>query len=79
MERAPWRMFVTIFKKKNVVGEKASRSCHDLLYPLIFKLYPFKNFTWEIVARKPDFAAVSRTHDIHRLALLICACARSFF
>ena len=29
MERAPWRMFAAIFKKKNVVGEKASRSAHD--------------------------------------------------
>ena len=25
---------------------------------------------WEIVARKPDFAAMSRTHNMHRLALL---------
>ena len=33
------------FKKKNVVGEKASRSAHDLLHPPILKLYPFKNFT----------------------------------
>ena len=30
------------------------------------------------MAIKPDFAAVSRTHDKHRLALLIRACARSF-
>ena len=29
METAPWRMFVAIFKKKNVVEEKASRSAHD--------------------------------------------------
>ena len=30
------------------------------------------------MARKPDFAPVSM-HDMHRLALPICACARSFF
>ena len=29
--------------------------------------------------RKPGFATVSRTYDMHRLALLIRACARSFF
>ena len=76
METAPWRMFVAIFKKKNVVGEIASRSAHDLLYPPILKLYPLKNFTlWEIVVRKPDFAGVSRTHDMHRLAL----CSVIFF
>ena len=80
MERAPWRIFAAIFKKKNVVGKKASRSAHSLLYPLILKLYPFKNFTlWEIVVRKPDFAAISCTYDMHRLALLIRACARSLF
>ena len=31
------------------------------------------------MSRKPVFAAVSRTHDLHRLALLIRARARSFF
>ena len=31
------------------------------------------------MSRKPVFAAVSRTHDLHRLALLIRAMARSFF
>ena len=67
MERAPWRVFAAIFKKKNVVGEKASRSAHEM------------REKWEIVARKPVFAAVSRTHDMHRLALLIRAWARSFF
>ena len=30
------------------------------------------------MARKPDFAAVSM-HDMHRLALPIRACARSYF
>ena len=60
-------MCAAILKKKNVVGEKASKSAYDL-----FKTISFENFTlWEIVARKPDFAAVSRTHDMHRLALLI--------
>ena len=35
MERAPRRMFAAIFfKKKNVVGEKASRSAYDQLYRL---------------------------------------------
>ena len=29
------------------------------------------------MARKPDFAAVSRTYDMHRLTLLIRLCARS--
>ena len=29
--------------------------------------------------RKPEFASVSRMHDMHRLALLIRPCARSFF
>ena len=29
------------------------------------------------MARKPDFAAMSRTHDMHRLTLLIRSCARS--
>ena len=29
MERAPWRMFAAIFKKKNMVGEKALRSAYD--------------------------------------------------
>ena len=33
-------MFAVIFKKNNVVGEKASRSAYDLLYPPILKLYP---------------------------------------
>ena len=47
-------------------------------YTLDFKTISFKNFIlWEIVAWKPDFAAVSRTHDMHRLALLIHSCARS--
>ena len=60
-------MCAAIFKKKNVVGEKASKSI-----PSDFKTISFENFTlWEIVARKPDFAAVSRTQDMHRLALLI--------
>ena len=29
------------------------------------------------MARKPDFAVVSCSHDMHRLALLIRSCARS--
>ena len=56
-------MCAAIFKKNNVVGEKASKSAYA-----DFKTISFE---WEIVARKPDFAAVSRTHDMHRLALLI--------
>ena len=69
MERAPRQMCAAIFKKKNVVGEKASKS---VIIPSDFKTISFENFTlWEIVARKPDFAAVSHTHDMHRLALLI--------
>ena len=39
MERAPRQMCAAIFKKKNVVGEKASKSAYDLLYPPILKLY----------------------------------------
>ena len=67
MERAQRRMFAAIFKKKNVVGEKAS-----LIIPSDLKNVSFENFTlWEIMARKHDFAAVSRTHDMHRLTLLI--------
>ena len=31
------------------------------------------------MARKPDFAAVSRTHDMHRLSLLIRSFARAIF
>ena len=61
-----------IFKKKNVVGEKASRSAYDLLYPLILKLYHLKiSHYGSLMERKPDFAALSRTQDMHRLALLI--------
>ena len=74
MERAPWRMFVAILKRKMWLEKK-----HQEVYPPNLKLCPFRNFTlWEIVVRKPDFAAVSRMHDMHRLALLIHACARSF-
>ena len=53
--------------------KKASRSAYDYLYHPILKLYPL----WEIVARKPDFTAVSRTYDMHRLALLIRSSAMS--
>ena len=74
MARAPRRMFVVILKKTNGKNEeKASRSAYDYLYHPILKLYPL----WEIVALKPDFTAVSRTYDMHRLALLIRSCAMS--
>ena len=60
-------MCEAIFKKKKVVGEKASKSAYDYLYPPILKLYPLNISLYG----KPDFAAVSRTHNMHRLALQI--------
>ena len=66
MERAPRQMCAAIFKNKNVVGEKASKSAYDLSYPPILKLYPSNE-----MYGKPDFAAVSRTHNMHRIALQI--------
>ena len=62
-------MCAAIFKNKNknVVGEKASKSAYDLLYPQILKLYPLNISLYG----KPDFAAVSRTHNMHILVLQI--------
>ena len=52
----------------------------EIKHQEVLMTYPFENFTlWEIVARKPDFAAVSSTHDMHRLSLLIRSFARAFF
>ena len=73
-------MFPAIFKKKNVVEEKASKSAYDQLYPPILKLCPLKMSHYGRLWRaKPDFAAVSRTHDMHRIALLIRTCASLIF
>ena len=58
-------MCAAIFKKKNVVGEKASKSAYDYSYPPILKLYPLNISLYG----KPDFAAVSRRHNMHITAL----------
>ena len=55
------------FLKKKLL-EKKHQKVLMTNYTLRFKTISFE---WEIVARKPDFAAVSRTHDMHRLALLL--------
>ena len=55
---------------------KGIKKCSWLIIPWasVFKttfVYPFKKFTlWEIEVRKPDFAAVSLTYDMHKLVLL---------
>ena len=70
MERAPRQMCAANFKKKMLLEkmhQKVLMTNYDQLYPPILKLYTLKISRYG----KPDFAAVSRTHDMHRLALLI--------
>ena len=60
------------FFKRKRGWRKSIKKCLWLIIPSDFKFISFENFTlWETVERKPDFAAVSRTHDMHRLALLL--------
>ena len=83
-ENRPWKEHhgecLQWFSKRKMWLEKMhQRKCLWLIKPSDLKLYPLKiSHYGDYVARKPDFAAVSRTHDKHRLALLMCSCARSF-
>ena len=59
------------FLKRKMWLEKKHQEVLMTNYTLRFQI-SFENFTlWEIVARKPDFSAVSCTRDMHRLTLLI--------
>ena len=66
------RVRIRVCQQKKKTPKSVKKCLWLIVIPSDFKTISFENFTlWEIVARKPDFAAVSRTHDMHRLALLI--------
>ena len=71
MERAQRRMFAGIIKKKNVVGEKASRSAYDLLYPPILQLYHLKVSHYERLWRGNLILLQSHARTICTDSLLI--------
>ena len=81
MERAPRQMCAAIFKKKNVVGEKASKSAYDNLYPPILKLNPLKIWNLGKEARfccSVTHARYAQTCIAETLSIKIL-CARSVF